>query len=67
MPLALRTKIAMANRELPQSGRGCEKLSAVTIVARVHFRGITAACVSITGEIIIVERGDEGRPAERKN
>jgi hypothetical protein len=23
------------------------------IVARVHFRGITAACVSITGEIIM--------------
>jgi hypothetical protein len=29
------------------------RLSAVKIVARVHFRGITAACVSITGEIIV--------------
>jgi hypothetical protein len=28
--------------------------SALKIVARVHFRGITAACVSITGEIIVV-------------
>ena len=28
------------------------RLSAVKIIARVHFRGITAACVSITGEII---------------
>src|SRR3984893_16394556 len=29
------------------------RLSAVKIVARVHFRGITAAGVSITGEIIV--------------
>lgn len=29
------------------------RLSAVKIVARMHFRGITAACVSITGEIIV--------------
>jgi hypothetical protein len=30
-----------------------ERLSAVKILARLHFRGITAACVSITGEIIV--------------
>jgi hypothetical protein len=33
------------------------RLSAVKIVARVHFRGITAACVSITGEIIVAHPG----------
>jgi hypothetical protein len=30
-----------------------ERLPTVKILARVHFRGITAACVSITGEIIV--------------
>jgi hypothetical protein len=29
-----------------------DRVSAVTIIPRVHFRGITAACASITGEII---------------
>jgi len=30
----------------------------MTSLARVHFHGIAAACVSITGEIIVAHSGD---------
>jgi hypothetical protein len=41
-----------------------ERPSVSTILARVHFRGITAACVSITGEIITAH---PSYPKERCN
>jgi hypothetical protein len=33
-----------------------ERLSAVKSLAQAHFRGVTAARVSITGEIIVAHR-----------
>jgi hypothetical protein len=38
-----------------------ERLSGSEIVAQPHFRGITAARVSITREIIVAHRGKAGR------
>jgi hypothetical protein len=51
-------KIAIPNREFDpirqrlKAGSISVRQFAVEIVARAHFRGITTACVWITGEII---------------
>jgi hypothetical protein len=54
--------MAIANREFDpirqrlKAGSISVRLLAVKIIARAHFRGITAACVWITGEIIVAHR-----------